>query len=616
MKMKTKQKLIDGALKFLQPPPQMTVTEWAEKNFILPSTSAEPGKFRVNRIPYAAEIMDAFTQNDVHKVAVKSSAQIGKSTILLAVIGRFVQLDPCAMMIIQPTLEMAQDFSKDRLQRMIDDCNALTPLFFDNGKTRNVNQTILSKFFVGGRVVLQGANSPAGLASRPIRILLCDEVDRFPNSAGDEGDPVSLAEKRQTTFFNYKTGIFSTPTVEGVSRIDVEYNLGTQEEWRHQCPNCGEWHFLNFRDMEVDSFEKVDEYKRKNVVVNSVKWRCPDCGNDFSEQQIKNSPQKFFAQNPQALKNGVRSFWINGFSSQFVSWQTIMKEYLESKGDNLREAVVFNTRFGLSYSAPNNTLERDENEFLRRRVEYNAQLPESCLILTAAVDVQHDRLEFEVAGWGAGEIRYGVLRGNIFGNTAESAVWAELDKVLDADYKFADGRALKISRTFVDSGYNTDAVYNYCERRQVRGVFPIKGKSGAIPLLYQFGKPKNSNVILVILGVDTGKAEVMARLEIAENDAKSMVFPKSDTAGYNEIYFKELLAERLVAKKSGGQVKLVWEKSQTRNESLDLAVYNLAACQSCVAGNENFWQERAAPESVPKKSTVRKTAVSRSIDIY
>ena len=193
------------------------------------------------------------------------------STILLAVIGRFAQLDPCAMMIIQPTLEMAQDFSKDRLQRMINDCPTLTPLFFDNGKTRNANQTILSKFFVGGRIVLQGANSPAGLASRPIRILLCDEIDRFPISAGSEGDPIALAEKRQTTFFNYKTGIFSTPTVEGVSRIDVEYNLGTQEQWRHQCPNCGDWHFLNFRDMEVEYDERVDEYKRRNVVVNSVK---------------------------------------------------------------------------------------------------------------------------------------------------------------------------------------------------------------------------------------------------------------------------------------------------------------------------------------------------------
>ena len=192
--------------------------------------------------------MDAFNDVRVQKVVVKSAAQVGKTTVLENLIGYFVQVDPCNMMIVQPTLEMAQDFSKDRLTKMIEDTRVLTPLFYSDrmtARSRDRTQTMLSKFFTGGRLILVGANSAAGLASRPIRVLLCDEVDRFPASAsGGEGDPVSLAAKRTTSYWNKKIGLFSTPTTEGASRIDIEYQAGTQEELSTRCPNCGEYHVL------------------------------------------------------------------------------------------------------------------------------------------------------------------------------------------------------------------------------------------------------------------------------------------------------------------------------------------------------------------------------------
>ena len=163
----------------------------------------------------------------------------GKTDIMNNVIGRFAHLDPCAIMMIQPTIEMAQDYSKTRISPMIRDTKVLSRIFYDvkentsqtGAKTRDSNNTILSKIFPGGRLIMCGANSPAGLASRPIRILLADEVDRFPESAGTESDPVDLASKRMTTFWNRVMGMFSTPTLEGSSRIETEYQAGTQEEW-------------------------------------------------------------------------------------------------------------------------------------------------------------------------------------------------------------------------------------------------------------------------------------------------------------------------------------------------------------------------------------------------
>ncbi|WP_443867965.1 phage terminase large subunit family protein [Megasphaera sp.] len=265
----------------LKPLPKTSVSEWADTyRYLSAGVSSEPGKWRTERAEYQRAIMDAFTEPGVHRVVVKSAAQIGKSDIMNKVIGRFAHLDPASIMMIQPTVDMAQDYSKSRIAPMIRDTPVLSSLFYDvkragdkTAKTRDGNNTILSKFFPGGRLVMCGANSPAGLASRPIRILLADEVDRFPDSAGTEGDPVDLAAKRMTTFWNRVMGLFSTPTTEGSSRIDAEYIAGTQEEWQHQCPNCGEWHLLRYLDMETDAETYKDDRGGRLAIVRRGKWR-------------------------------------------------------------------------------------------------------------------------------------------------------------------------------------------------------------------------------------------------------------------------------------------------------------------------------------------------------
>lgn len=606
----------------IKPIKKVSVSEWADNYRQLPSDAAEPGRWKTSRAPYTREVMDAFTQNDVHRVVIKSSSQVGKSEVMLNIVGRYAHIDPCTIMLIQPTLELAQDFSKARFSRMIQDTKVLTPLFYgknETAKNRDANQTILSKFFKGGRIVFGGANSPAGLAGRPIRIVLCDEVDRFPLSAGKEGDPVELAATRTTTYWNYKIGLFSTPTVEGVSRIDIEYNLGTQEEWQHQCPNCGEYHVLDYRQMQVDFEQKRDEAGRKVILVNGVKWRCPDCGFEFDELQMKNSPQKYIAQNPDAIKNGIRSFWVNGFSSPWRTWKDIMKDWLEAKGNPQRESVIMNTRFGKSYQMRGEY--DDENVFLERREDYDGEIPAGVLLLTAAVDVQANRLEYEIAGWGENDSRWGILRGIIRGEPNQTTTWNELDSILDRIFYFRNGTPLKISRTFVDSGYATSMVYEYCRANMNRGRFAIKGKAGmGLPLLYKYGNPKHARVLLTILGVDDGKQEVMNNLSVISPNVQGyMHFPRDDEflgkRGYDQIYFKGLISEHKVIRKVGGMIYQSWEpiSRDVRNEPLDLAVYNLACMKSCIGRNPlEFWQRRREMLNIGVEKPMTRKKVAKS----
>lgn len=580
--------------KGLKPLPKTSVSTWADTYRMLSSNSAEPGHWKTSRAPYQEAIMNAFTQPGIHCVIVKSSSQIGKSDIMNNVIGRFAHLDPCTIMMVQPTIEMAQDFSKSRITPMLHDTKVLNNLFFDvvdktgqkGAKRGDANNTILSKIFPGGRLIMCGANSPAGLASRPVRILLCDEVDRFPDSAGNEGDPVDLAAKRMTTFWNRVMGLFSTPTNEGASRIDAEYIAGTQEEWQYECPNCHEYHTLKYVDMKTDYSEHQDTRGRKIVTIDSVAWVCPDCGFAFDERTIKGQPAKYVAQNPNAVKNGIRSFFVNSFSSPWLSWDEIMREWYEAKGDPTREQVVVNTRFGESYHQPGAF--ESEEIFLRRREQYGAELPDGVLMLTAAVDTQDNRLEYEICGWGAGEECWGIARGMVMGRPSEHATWEALNEVLDKTYYFADGTGLTVLRTFIDSGgHFTQYVYLYCKDEWAKQRVPIKGQGGpGLPLNYKLATAHNTPVPLMLLGVDDGKQQVMNCLSISEPGPAYFHFPLDGDEsmkyrGYDDVYFKGLISEHKKLIKKGGTIREVWETTAgVRNEPLDLRVYNLAAMQS------------------------------------
>ena len=244
--------LFEKIFKVLQPPPDLKLSEWADEYRRLSSeASAEPGRWRTSKAPYQREIMDAITDMTVKKVVVMSAAQVGKTdAMILNPIGYYIHYEPSPIMVLQPTIQMAEAFSKDRLSPMIRD----TPVIAEriNDKSRTSGNTILQKIFPGGHVTMVGANSPSSLASRPIRILLADEIDRYPATAGSEGDPLFLAAKRLTTFWNRKEVDVSTPTIKGLSRIEVEYQNSSRGEWNAPCPCCGELQPLKWANVVFD----------------------------------------------------------------------------------------------------------------------------------------------------------------------------------------------------------------------------------------------------------------------------------------------------------------------------------------------------------------------------
>lgn len=564
-----------------KPPEQLTVTEWADKYRRLSAeNSAEPGRWKTNRTPYLKEIMDAFTDPKVHHLVIVASSQVGKTECEMNMLGYVIDIDPGPIMWVTPTVDNAKDFSKRRIAPMIRDTKPLRNKV-SRSKSRDSDNTVLKKGYPGGMLTMTGSNSPASLASVPARYIFGDERDRWAVDAGGEGDPWRLLEARTTTFYNHKMVEVSTPTIKGSSAIETAFNLGTQEYWCVQCPHCGEYVFIRFDHIRFDyTSSKING--KKQYAVTSVMLACPACGAASTESEIRKQPHKWISKNPDAYKNGVRSFWINAFTSPWMSWKEIVLKFLEAKDDPIKLQTVYNTLFGELWE-DRGTLE-DEDTMLSRREEYEAELPEGVLCLTCGVDTQDNRLEYEVVGYGLNGENWGIERGRMIGVPSDDDVWERLDRVIDRSYLFADGKALKVSVTFVDSGgHYTQDVYEQCNARLNKRVFAIKGKGGeGIPFTRPPSKVdiikegvKVGKAWLYIIGTDAGKVYIMSGLKVKEPGRRYSHFPSNPEKGYDSSYFAELLSEKMVY--SNGKWAWVKLPGHDRNESLDCRDYANAA---------------------------------------
>lgn len=587
------QKPISKANENYRPPDDLTVSEWAGNHRVLSrESSAEAGPWNNDRTPYLKEVMDAFTDPRVYHITFVSSSQVGKSECELNIIGYIVDQDPGSTLYIQPTIEDAKKFSRQRIAPMIRDSKTLKKKVSDV-KSRDSGNTILQKTFPGGLLTMVGSNSASALASTPVKYVIGDELDRWALSAGTEGDPWKLAEARTTTFYNSKMVAVSTPTIKNASKIADLYAEGTQERWCVECPECGDYHNIVFDDIKFD-FETIRKKGKKDYLIKNVNWCCPSCGCLSSEQTVKKQPFKWIAEYPDAYDRGHRSFWLNAFASPWQSWDKIVYSFLIAKDDPEQLKVVYNTMLGELWEDRGDMV--DEDEMLARRELYGTredgtpiELPDGVLVLTCAVDTQDDRLEYEVRGWGQYHETWGIKKGMIIGDPDDDLTWIRLDEVIDHVYKFENNKYLKISLTFVDSGgHKTQSVYKQCRARTGKRVFAIKGKGGEdIPFTRPPSKVDiilNGRAIaktwLYTIGVDAGKTSILkGAIKVLEPGPKYCHYPKEQDKGYDLGYFNGLLSEKLVMKNERGRTKWVWEKlpGHERNEPLDLFNYNLAA---------------------------------------
>ena len=575
-------------IKHFNPPPNLTISQWADTYRQLSAEgSAEPGRWRTSRAEYQRGIMDAANDPRIDTVVVMKSAQVGATEIINNIVGYFSKNDPAPILVIQPTLEMAQTWSKDRFAPMVRDTETLAELF--NTQSRKSNNTILHKIYPGGHLTIAGANSPASLASRPVRIVLFDEVDRYPPSAGVEGDPVTLATKRSTTFWNRLLILVSTPTIKGISRIEAAFNESDQRYFYVPCPACQHSQRLFWANIVWDKNE-IGEH-----LPETARYQCAKCNAKWTDAQRWQSVRKGKWRATAETRN-IAGFHINELYSSWVKLEEIVTNFLNAKAHPDRLKVWVNTTLGEAWEDAGNTVEH--GELYARRESYPADVPADGLVLVAGVDVQDDRIEGEVKAFGKGGENWGIEYFIIYGNPAEAKLWNDLDLQLQKTYLHESGIKLKISSACIDSGgHFTQEVYKFVRPRENRRIFAIKGAStpGA-PLLNRGNRNNKGKVRLFTIGTDAAKVSIYARLQMDEPGAGYMHFPTT----YDEQYFKQLTAEKQTTKYRNGFPYRVWIKSQgARNEALDVNVYALAALEIL---NPNFEKIAEALENIKTES--------------
>ena len=543
------------------PPKNLKISDWADNyRKLSPESSAESGAWKSDRAPYQIEIMNAFNEPNVQRIVFMKSAQVGATEILLNVIGYYIDQDPSPMLIMQPTLAMAQSFSKDRLATMIRDSEKIRDCVKDP-RSRDSGNTVLSKKFAGGNLNIVGSNSASGLASRPIRIVLADECDRYEASAGAEGDPISLATKRTTTFWNRKIYLCSTPTIKGLSRIETAFEESDKRYYYVPCPECNHKQILAWKNVVWDEGKP-----------ETANYACEECGSVINEAK-KQWMLKHGEWRATAKASNTAGFHISELYSVWSTWADMAKNFLEANKQPEMLKTWINTALGESWEEQGDTV--DYETLLQRRLNYDLEsIPEDVLVIVAGCDTQKDRLEITLTGLGRGYEAWVLDHIVLWGDPNAPQVWADLDGLLQRRLKTESGRVMPISCTCIDSGgHSTNAVYEFTKPRQSRRIFAIKGLSVAgKPIANKPSYVGKNKAVLYGIGTDTAKELIFSRLNTDINES-TLHFPLT----VDDDYFQQLTAEKRVAKFVRGRKSLVWKQIRPRNEALDCLVYCFAA---------------------------------------
>ena len=570
------------AFGLLAPPEPLTLSQWADKfAFVPPEAGAFPGKFFTDRAEYQRGMQDAVTDPSIETVVYMLCAQSGKTQVQMNTVGYFTHHDPAPMLFIQASEGEAEKFSKNRIAKMIRATPVLKKLY-PSPRARDSGNTLLNKEFRGGVLILAGANAPAGLASMPIRILELDEVDRYPDSAGTEGDPVDLAVKRTTTFWNRVIVMASTPGVKGVSRIEPAYDDSDRRKYFVPCPDCGLMQVLEWPRLRYD----VDESGR----VTRIWYEClAGCKilERHKHQMIRDGEWRATAQSRDGKTAG---FHLNALYPPWVKWLDLVNEWRAAKGSLERRKTFINTRLAETWEIKGKGADLHALEARKDSADYSDVVPAGVLVLTAGVDVQDDRLEVSIVGWGVDEERW-VIDHQIFrgdpslpetttgpdGAKVRNAdsPWAALEDYLRTPLPHAAGVTIGISCACIDSGgHHTARVYEFAKKHEARRWFAIVGRGGiGKPIVSKGSEQGPSRAMLYTVGVDTAKEDIFTSFGIAEPGPAYCHF----SGALEPEYFRQVTSEQLVKVKKDFVTKLVWQKKGDRNEALDCFVYARAA---------------------------------------
>ena len=557
--------MIAAKFDIFTPPPRYDCCEWSDEfRFLSSEASAQPGKYRSSFAPYQRDPMKDASSNDVQSVCLMFASQTGKTEILNNVVGYFVDADPSPILVVQPTVEFAESWSKERLVPMVRDTPRLSGKVKDP-RSRDSGNTILNKQFPGGNIAMVGANAPSGLAGRPRRVVLMDEVDRYPHSAGTEGDPCALAERRTESFWNaviYKT---STPTTKGISRIESEFEQTDQRKWFVPCHKCKKRQVL-----------KWSQVKWEDGQPETAWYECEHCKAKWTDKQ-RLAAVKRGEWRATAPFNGKRGYWLNGINSPFRHKRgyknrlhQMAAQFLEAKsgGEETLKTWV-NTFLAETWEEEGDTI--DTTGLLSRCENYGEKLPSGVLLLTIAGDVQKDRIEAEIVGWGEGEESWGIQHLRFMGDTEQDDVYERFREACTREFVHPRYGTMKIAGGALDAGFRTERVLQWCRDNPDLNIFPVMGSATKMKL--PVTRPAKRGRAFQVCTF-TFKLQTYARLKQTEPGPRYMHFPRT----YEEEYFLQLTAEKLVKKLVKGRPKHEWVviRPGGRNEALDIRVYNAA----------------------------------------
>ncbi|MCP4448294.1 MAG: phage terminase large subunit family protein [Myxococcales bacterium] len=584
----------------LKPPARLTLSEWADQKFYLSAESAaEPGRWKT--LPYQRGILDAITDPTVERVSFMKSARVGATKMMNATIGYFMDQDPCPIMVVQPTVEDAKGYSREEIAPMLRDCPALTGLV-EQETTKKSTATIQNKSFPGGSLSLIGANSGAGFRRVSRRVVIFDEVDGYPPSAGNDGDQIQLGIRRTQDYWNRKIIAASTPLVAGASRIEDMFEAGDQRRYFVACPHCGHRDVLTFRQATDGAGHNMQWPTGEPASAHFVCSK-NGCVIDHQSKFDMLATGEWVAARP-SIGHASFHIWAAYSMSPNASWAHLAAEFLEANAGGPEKLRTFvNTALGETWKEKGDA-PAWERLYYRREPYPIGSVPDGVVELTAGVDVQKDRFVFEVVGWSLSKESWSIDAGLLMGDTSDASTWAQLDELMGKEFA-----GLSIAMLAIDSGYNTQQVYDWARRYPMSRVVAVKGMATARSLvgvpsavdITSRGKRLQRGYKVWPVGVAIAKAELYGWLRLQagsdgeENPPGYCHFPE-----YAEEFFLQLTAEHLVTvKKRSGFTALQWQMIPGReNHWLDCRVYARAAAS--IRGID-----RARPTTSATKPTAR-----------
>lgn len=592
--------IADHLFGIFRAPARMTVSEWANKfRYLSQESSSNPGKYSSDMTPYAVAWMDSVNDPTSSGTILMVASQLGKTEVLNNVVGYFIDIEPAPILMVQPTIDLAESWSKERLAPMIRDTPALHGRVAD-ARSRDSGNTLLHKTFPGGNIAMAGANAPSGLASRPRRVVLLDEEDRFPASAGSEGDPASLAIRRTETFWNPVIFETSTPTVKGLSRIEARFEESDQRRLWCPCPSCGEFQTLKWAQVRYD----------KEGDGSDAHYLCDRCEEELDDEDRRTMVRKgeWRAEFPERT---LRGFHLNGLASLFRHKRGFSNRLHQMSADHLsakrkgKEVLRtwVNTFLAETWEEEGESVAWEP---LMQRRENWGDFPAGGYVVTVGADVQGDRVEMEFVAWGSDEESWSVDYVVVMGDFNRPEVQAAVDDQLQRKFTHPCGIEMRVLCAFMDSGHKAKAVYQFTKKRERIKVYACKGRGGpAVPLISRPTRQGTVRAALFSVGTDTAKDLIYSRIQSADLGPGYMHFP-SDR---DETWFRQLTSETKVTRyKDGVPFSKFENPSKARNEALDCRVYAMAALQLL---NIN-WQKLAvtfapaAEEKTPAAATEKK----------